>query len=61
MQFIKLQKKFLETRPVLNKKPERKCYVLTEEKVDKIGAQLEVKPFKVKFPCCTFFICEEVN
>ena len=35
-----------KTGSVLNKKPERKCLVLTEEKLEEIGAQLEVRPLK---------------
>ena len=40
----KTAKKFCETGSVLDKKPERKRRVLTEEKLDKIGIRLEVSP-----------------
>jgi hypothetical protein len=42
----KLTKKVSSTGSLLDKKPAKKCHVLTEEKLDEIGARLEHTPQK---------------
>ncbi|PSN39894.1 hypothetical protein C0J52_07946 [Blattella germanica] len=42
----KIAKQFRETGSVLNKKPERKYRVLTDERLNDIGTRLQVSPRK---------------